>query len=64
METNWLRGPMPFALGMALVENPGALEKYAALGRGEKQRFIDNARDIHSPTAMQAYVQQFACHTE
>jgi len=59
MEPNWLKGPLPFELGMALVENPAALEKYAALGRAEKQMFIDNAVNPESRTAMQSYVQSF-----
>ena len=62
MEPNWLKGPMPFELGMALVENPAALEKYAALGRAEKQQFIDNAMNCGSRTLMQAYVQRFMSH--
>ena len=59
MEPNWLKGPLPFELGMALVENPAALEKYASLGREDKQRFIDNAGNIGSRSQMQAYVQKF-----
>ena len=59
MEPNWLKGPMPFDLGMALVENPPALEKYAALDRAKKQQFIDNAATITSRTQMQSYVQNF-----
>ena len=62
MEPNWLKGPLPFELGMALVENPAALEKYAALGRDEKQLFIDNAGNVGSRSQMQAYVQNFLCH--
>ena len=63
MEPNWLKGPMPFELGMALVENPAALEKYAALGSAEKQRFIDNAGNTGSRSQMQAYVQNFMSGT-
>ena len=59
MEANWLKGPMPFDLGMALVENPPALEKYAALSREEKQQFIDKASTIAGRTNMQVYVQNF-----
>ncbi len=59
MEPNWLKGPLPYELGMALVENPAALEKYAALGRAEKQAFIDHADEIHSRSKMQDYVQNF-----
>ena len=62
MEPNWLRGPMPFALGMALVEHPAALEKYAALGREDKQRFIDNAATVRGSAAMEAYIQSFLGH--
>ena len=62
MEPNWLKGPLPFELGMALVENPAALEKYAALGRSEKQLFIDNAAQCGSRSQMQAYVQSFLSH--
>lgn len=62
MEPNWLKGPLPFELGMALVENPAALEKYAALGREEKQRFIDGAANPGSRSAMQSYVQNFMSH--
>ena len=59
MEPNWLKGPMPFELGMALVEHPPALEKYAALSRNDKQQFIEKAKDISGRTQMQAYVQSF-----
>ena len=59
IEPNWLKGPMPFELGMALVENPAALEKYAAMSRTEKQQFIDKAIEIRSRTQMVAYVQNF-----
>lgn len=59
MEPNWLKGPLPYELGMALVENPAALEKYVALGRAEKQAFIDHADEVNSRSKMQAYVQNF-----
>ena len=57
MRQNWLTEPLPFELGMALVENPAALERYAAMGQAEKQQFIRNATDPSSRTAMQSYVQ-------
>ena len=60
MEPNWLSGPIPFALGIALVENPAALEKYAALEREGKERMIADAASYTSRAEMQAYVQQFA----
>lgn len=60
MEPNWLSGPLPFHLGMALVENPSALQKYAALGREEKQRMIAGADHLTSRSELQAYVQRFA----
>ena len=60
METNWLSGPLPFDLGIALVENPTALEKYAAMGREDKQRLISEASAYTNRTQMQAFVQSFA----
>lgn len=59
MEQNWLKGPVPMALGMALVENPQAMEKYAALSRSEKQQLIDGSKKMENQRAMQAYVEQF-----
>lgn len=59
MEKNWLKGPMPMGLGMALIQNPAALDKYAALGREEKQQFINGAKNVDSKQAMQAYVENF-----
>ena len=58
MEQNWLKGPMPMGLGMALVENPTALEKYAAMTREEKQHFINGSKGAESKQAMQSYVVQ------
>ena len=58
MEQNWLKGPMPMGLGMALVQNPAAMEKYAAMSREQKQHFIDGCHDADSKQAMQAYVDQ------
>ena len=60
MEKNWLKGPMPMGLGMALVENPTALEKYAAMSREEKQQFINGSKGSDSKQAMQSYVDQLA----
>jgi len=59
MEKNWLSGPMPMGLGMALVENPRAMEKYSALSRDEKQQFINGCKNMESKQAMQAYVEHF-----
>ena len=60
MEPDWLSGPLPFGLGIALVENPAALEKYAALGQEDKQRLISEATAYTTRTQMQAFVQSFA----
>ncbi len=58
MESNWFTSALPFELGMALVENPAALEKYAALSRREKEQFVAGAG--HSGRSqMQQYVQHF-----
>ena len=60
MEPDWLSGPMPFELGVALVENPKALEKYAALERIDKQHFISEAAAYTTRTQLQGFVQSFA----
>ena len=60
MEPDWLSGPLPFELGIALVEHPAALEKYAALDRAEKQQLITKASTCTTRTQMQAFVQCFA----
>ena len=60
MEPDWLSGPLPFELGVALVENPTALEKYAALENKDKQRFIGEAAAYTTRTQLQGYVQSFA----
>ena len=60
MEPDWLSGPLPFELGIALVENPAALEKYAALERTDKERFITEAAAYTTRTQLQGYVQSFA----
>ena len=60
MQPNWLDSPLPFDLGMALVENPAALQKYAALERAEKQLFIDRAATLSGRSQMSDYVQSFS----
>ena len=60
MEPNWLSGPLPFDLGIALVENPTALEKYAALCREDKQQLINEAAAYTTRTQLQSFVQSFA----
>ena len=60
MEKNWLKGPMPMGLGMALVQNPAAMEKYAAMSRDQKQQFIDGSKGMESKQAMQNYVEHLA----
>ena len=60
MEPNWLKGPMPMGLGMALVQNPAAMEKYAAMTRDQKQQFIYGCKNVDSKQAMQAYVEHLA----
>ena len=60
MEPDWLSGPLPFELGIALVENPAALEKYAALEPENKQRLITQATACTTRSQMQHFVQRFA----
>jgi len=60
MEPDWRRGPLPFELGIALVENPAALSKYAASEQRDKEKLISQAAACTTRTQMQALVQAFA----
>lgn len=55
-----LQPSVPMGLGMALVRNQKALEKFSALSDAEKRRFIDGVHGIDSRQEMRAYVDRFA----
>ncbi|MGN0179220.1 MAG: YdeI/OmpD-associated family protein [Monoglobaceae bacterium] len=47
---------MPIGLGMALAQNPGAMEKFAALSDEAKREIIDGTHHVSSKEEMQMYV--------
>jgi len=47
---------IPIGLGMALAENPKAMEKFAALSNDKKQEFINGTHNISSKDEMREYV--------
>lgn len=51
---------LPLGFGMALAQNPGAMEKFAALSEGEKQSILDGTHAIQSKEEMQQYVNRIA----
>ena len=63
MEPDWLSGPLPFEMGIALVEHPAALEKYAALERADKEKLISEAAACTTRSQMQDFVQSFLNRT-
>ena len=47
---------MPEGLGMALAQNPAAMNRFASLPRAQQQRIIERTHSIHSKEEMQAFV--------
>lgn len=56
-DQNLAEGPeIPMGLGMALAQNLGMMERFAALPEEQKRQVIDGTHDVHSKKEMQAYV--------
>jgi len=47
---------MPIGLGMALAQNPKAMEKFSALSEDKKQEIINGTHSISSREEMHRYV--------
>lgn len=50
------KSEMPLGLGMALVQNPEAMQKFALLSESEKQAVISGAHSVNSKAEMKQYV--------
>ncbi|MGM9680308.1 MAG: hypothetical protein ACI3XR_02265 [Eubacteriales bacterium] len=48
---------MPIGLGMALAQNPEAMEKFVGLSDEKKQAFIEGCHSVKSKEEMHRYVQ-------
>ncbi|MGN1347296.1 MAG: hypothetical protein ACI4V1_10970 [Eubacteriales bacterium] len=51
---------MPLGLGMALAQNPSALDRFAQLNEEEKHELIGSVHGIRSKEEMRAFVEHFA----
>jgi uncharacterized protein YdeI (YjbR/CyaY-like superfamily) len=47
---------IPMGLGMALMQNPAAMDCFYALPREAKQRIINHTHSVSSKEEMKAYV--------
>lgn len=51
---------MPVGFGMALAQNPEALQKFAMLSEDKKQQIIQGTHSINSREEMHRYVNSIA----
>ena len=51
---------MPLGLGMALMQNPSALDRFSTLNEDEKRELIGSTHGIRSKEEMRTFVEQFA----
>lgn len=49
---------MPLGFGMALAQNPAAMQAFSSLPQSQKQEVIQGTHQIHSKQEMAAYVNQ------
>ena len=49
---------MPIGFGMALAQNPDAMQRFAMLDEAEQQKLIDGTHAIRSREEMHRYVNQ------
>lgn len=47
---------MPIGLGMALAQNPEAMQKFASLSENKKQEIINGTHSVSSKEEMRQYV--------
>lgn len=49
---------MPIGFGMALAQNPAAMQKFANLSDAEKQKIIAGTHSVMSKSEMHSYVNE------
>lgn len=60
-KNNYANGEgIPLGFGMALAQNPKAMDYFASLSNSERESIIAGTHNINSKKEMQAYVQQFS----
>ena len=57
------KGDVPLGFGFALAQNPGAMERFAAMSEAERQAFLNRTRAVSSKGEMQALVSQLSART-
>lgn len=60
MENFALGADMPLGLGLTLVQNQAAMNRYVALSPQQKQKMIEHTHEIQSSKEMKAFVSLFA----
>ena len=57
MKNNFVDGPgVPLGFGMALAQNPDAMDVFSGLTAAQRQRVLDKSRRIRSKAEMRSYV--------
>ncbi len=56
------RSEMPMGLGMALAQNPEAMQKFAMLSEEKKQEIIAGTHSVQSKQEMRQYVNNILSH--
>lgn len=51
---------MPIGFGMALAQNPEAMQKFAMLSEDKKQEIINGTHSVNSREEMHSYVKKIA----
>lgn len=52
------KGDVPLGFGFALAQDPGAMERFAALTEAEREALLNRARSVSSKEEMRALVRQ------
>ena len=57
MKQNFVDGPdMPLGFGMALAQNPDAMDVYSGLTEEQRQQVLQKSRRVRSKTEMRSFV--------
>ena len=57
MRENYVNGPgVPLGFGMALAQNPTAMDVFSALSEAQRRQVLEKSRRIRSKEEMRSYV--------
>lgn len=60
MDKDKCKYEMPLGFGMALAQNPEAMEKFSSLSDGTKKELIEGTHFVRSREEMHRYVKEIA----